>query len=61
MNASGFRFYAARTPGSYFLLGNGEKGEKGGCMVHNPGYDFNDDIITIGATLFARLVEKHCR
>ncbi|EPJ5504101.1 amidohydrolase, partial [Klebsiella pneumoniae] len=44
-----------------FLLGNGEKGEKGGCMVHNPGYDFNDDIITIGATLFARLVEKHCR
>ena len=48
-------------PGSYFLLGNGEKGEKGGCMVHNPGYDFNDDIITTGATLFARLVEKHCR
>ena len=43
------------------LLGNGEKGEKGGCMVHNPGYDFNDDIITTGATLFARLVEKHCR
>ena len=29
-------------PGCYFLLGNGEKGEKGGCMVHNPGYDFND-------------------
>nr|MDQ6120085.1 hypothetical protein [Klebsiella pneumoniae subsp. pneumoniae] len=57
----GFRFYAARTPSSYFLLGNGEKGEKGGCMVHNPGYDFNDDIITTGATLFARLVEKHCR
>jgi hippurate hydrolase len=48
-------------PGCYFLLGNGEKGEKGGCMVHNPGYDFNDDIITTGATLFARLVETHCR
>ncbi len=27
-------------------------------MVHNPGYDFNDDIITTGATLFARLVEN---
>ncbi len=27
-------------------------------MVQNPGYDFNDDIITIGATLFARLVER---
>jgi hippurate hydrolase len=57
----GFRLYAAARPGCYFLLGNGEKGEKGGCMVHNPGYDFNDDIITTGATLFARLVETHCR
>ncbi|MDV3385274.1 M20/M25/M40 family metallo-hydrolase [Klebsiella pneumoniae] len=62
MNASeDFAFMLRERPGSYFLLGNGEKGEKGGCMVHNPGYDFNDDIITIGATLFARLVEKHCR
>ncbi|MCV5959993.1 hypothetical protein OFO30_31915, partial [Escherichia coli] len=31
------------------------------CTMPNPGYDFNDDIINIGATLFARLVEKHCR
>ncbi len=62
MNASeDFAFMLRERPGSYFLLGNGEKGEKGGCMVHNPGYDFNDDIITTGATLFARLVEKHCR
>ena len=62
MNASeDFAFLLRERPGSYFLLGNGEKGEKGGCMVHNPGYDFNDDIITTGATLFARLVEKHCR
>ena len=61
MNASeDFAFMLRERPGSYFLLGNGEKGEKGGCMVHNPGYDFNDDIITTGATLFARLVEKHC-
>ncbi len=59
MNASeDFAFMLRERPGSYFLLGNGEKGEKGGCMVHNPGYDFNDDIITIGATLFARLVEN---
>ena len=62
MNASeDFAFMLRERPGCYFLLGNGEKGEKGGCMVHNPGYDFNDDIITTGATLFARLVEKHCR
>ncbi|MCS5874053.1 M20/M25/M40 family metallo-hydrolase [Klebsiella pneumoniae subsp. pneumoniae] len=63
MNASeDFAFLCcANARAATSLLGNGEKGEKGGCMVHNPGYDFNDDIITTGATLFARLVEKHCR
>ena len=62
MNASeDFAFMLQKRPGCYFLLGNGEKGGKGGCMVHNPGYDFNDDIISTGATLFARLVETHCR
>ena len=36
MNASeDFAFMLRERPGSYFLLGNGEKGEKGGCMVHN--------------------------
>ena len=60
MNASeDFAFMLRERPGCYFLLGNGEAG-KGSCMVHNPGYDFNDDIISIGATLFVRLVEKHC-
>ena len=62
MNASeDFAFMLQARPGCYFLLGNGEKGDKGGCMVHNPGYDFNDDIITTGASFFARLVETHCR
>lgn len=62
MNASeDFAFMLRERPGCYFLLGNGEKGGKGSCMVHNPGYDFNDDIISTGATLFARLVETHCR
>ena len=62
MNASeDFAFMLQQRPGCYFLLGNGEKGGKGSCMVHNPGYDFNDDIISTGATLFARLVETHCR
>ena len=62
MNASeDFAFMLQKRPGCYFLLGNGEKGGKGGCMVHNPGYDFNDDIISTGATLFVRLVETHCR
>jgi hypothetical protein len=39
-----FAFMLERVPGSYLLIGNGTgqgQGE-GGCMVHNPGYDFND-------------------
>ena len=43
-------------PGSYLLIGNGA-GE-GSCMVHNPGYDFNDDNIAIGAAYWALLVER---
>lgn len=56
-----FAFMLQKRPGSYFLLGNGDKEAKGGCMVHNPGYDFNDEIISVGASFFARLVESHCR
>lgn len=56
-----FAFMLEKRPGTYFLLGNGEKGEKGGCMVHNPGYDFNDEIISTGASFFSRLVESYCR
>ena len=44
----------ARCPGAYIQIGNGA----GGCEVHNPGYDFNDAILPLGASLFARLVEK---
>ncbi len=42
--------------GSYLLIGNGA-GE-GSCMVHNPGYDFNDHILPIGATFWVRLAER---
>ena len=38
-------------------IGNGVEG-KGSCMVHNPGYDFNDGALPYGASLFARLVER---
>ena len=46
-------------PGSYVLIGNGE-GE-GSCMVHNPGYDFNDDILTTGAAFWSLLVQRTLR
>jgi hippurate hydrolase len=50
-------FDCCERPSCYLFIGNGD-GE-GGCMVHEPNYDFNDEIIPIGATLFARLVEAY--
>ena len=43
-------------PGSYLLIGNGEGG--GGCMVHNPGYDFNDDNVAVGAAYWSLLTQR---
>ena len=42
--------------GAYIIIGNGE-GE-GGCEVHNPGYDFNDEILPLGASYYARVAES---
>ena len=43
-------------PGAYITIGNGE-GE-GMCEVHNPGYDFNDEILALGASYYVRLAER---
>ena len=43
-------------PGSYLLIGNGD-GE-GSCMVHHPGYDFNDAILPTGAAFWALLAQR---
>jgi len=43
-------------PGAYILIGNG-LGEDGGCMVHNPNYDFNDDILELGASYWVNLAK----
>ncbi|HYC47251.1 MAG TPA: M20 aminoacylase family protein [Burkholderiales bacterium] len=51
-----FSFMLEQVPGCYFNIGNGA-GE-GACEVHNPSYDFNDDALALGATVFARIVEK---
>ena len=45
----------ARKGGLKLEWGNGD-GE-GACEVHNPGYDFNDEALALGASFFARLVE----
>ncbi|MBS3997299.1 MAG: amidohydrolase [Hydrogenophaga sp.] len=51
-----FAFMLDHCPGSYLMIGNGA-GE-GSCMVHNPGYDFNDDNIGVGAAFWAALTER---
>jgi len=55
MGAEDFSFMLQERPGCYVWLGNG-MGE-GGCMLHNPHYDFNDDVLVLGASYWARLTE----
>jgi metal-dependent amidase/aminoacylase/carboxypeptidase family protein len=56
MASEDFSFMLGRRPGAYIQIGNGDA--LGGCEVHNPGYDFNDAALPLGASLFARLAER---
>jgi len=56
MGAEDFSCMLQAKPGCYVWLGNG-LGE-GGCMLHNPHYDFNDEVLPLGASYWARLVEQ---
>ena len=55
MASEDFSAMLERVPGCYLNIGNG--GAAGGCEVHNPGYDFNDRALPLGAAFFARAVE----
>ncbi len=52
MGAEDFSYMLEARPGAYLFLGAGE-----GAGLHNPAYDFNDEVAPIGASFFARLVE----
>ncbi len=67
MGAEDFAYMLQEKPGCYVWLGNGggpdgasQPGheEGGGCMLHNPRYDFNDRIIPLGVAYWTRLVER---
>lgn len=64
MGAEDFSYFLQEKPGCYFLIGNGDGSHRvgghglGPCMLHNPSYDFNDDLIPLGATLWVRLANK---
>lgn len=53
MGAEDFSYMLEARPGAYLMLGQGE-----GAGVHHPKYNFNDEIAPIGASFFARLVER---
>lgn len=57
MFAEDFSYYLQEKPGCYGFIGNGESGSLGCTGLHNPHYDFNDDILVHGASFFARLAE----
>ena len=63
MGAEDFAFMLQAKPGAYCFIANGdgahrEMGHGGGpCTLHNPSYDFNDDLIPLGATYWVKLAE----
>ena len=64
MGAEDFSYMLQAKPGCYSFIANGdgahrEIGHGGGpCTLHNPSYDFNDDLIPLGATYWVRLAEE---
>jgi len=65
--AEDFSFMLQAKAGCYFMIGNGEgdhraAGHGGGpCVLHNPSYDFNDDLIPIGAQAWVQIVEQRLK
>ncbi len=56
MGAEDFSYMLEAKPGCYVWLGTG--GEPGGCLLHNPGFDFNDRMLHVGASYWINLVEE---
>jgi hippurate hydrolase len=67
MGGEDFAFMLRERPGAYLFLGNGTAAGThrgaghgaGPCTLHNASYDFNDELIPIGASFWVRLVERY--
>ncbi len=65
MGAEDFAFMLQEKPGCYVFIGNGDGEHRafghglGPCNLHNPSYDFNDELLPIGATYWVRLAEAY--
>ena len=63
MGGEDFAFMLNAKQGSYLMLGGGRGGKESGAkgedfMVHHPRYDFNDEILPVGASYWATLAEQ---
>ncbi len=64
MGSEDFAYMLQAKPGCYAFIANGDGGHRemghggGPCMLHNPSYDFNDELIPLGATYWVTLAEK---
>ena len=64
LGAEDFAYYLQQCPGCYFVIGNGDGAHrpdaagKGPCLLHNASYDFNDDLIPLGATVWVKLAQR---
>lgn len=65
MGAEDFAYMLQSKPGCYVFLGNGDGDHRslghglGPCNLHNPSYDFNDDLLPIGVNFWVQLVQKY--
>ena len=59
MGSEDFSYMLQARPGCYVWLGVGKENEKeGGCMLHSSTYDFNDEVLPVGASYWVKLVES---
>jgi amidohydrolase len=64
MGAEDFSYFLQERPGCYVAIGNGEGGHRaaghglGPCTLHNPNYDFNDELLPLGAAYWVSLAER---
>jgi hippurate hydrolase len=63
MGAEDFSYMLEKVPGAYIFIGNGDGTHRetghaeGPCMLHNPTYDFNDELIPLGGSMWVNLVK----
>jgi len=58
MGSEDFSFMLQRRPGAYARLGQGGDGVGHGAFLHSTRYDFNDDVIAVGAGYLSALAER---